>query len=65
MLIESELERMVMFDIYDHNKNNIMYHGSCNTFEEWEHMFYKDLTSRKNYVNNFWYNKLNGENHAV
>jgi hypothetical protein len=58
MLIESDLERMVMLDMYYPNKDNI-------TYEEWEHMFYKDLTSRKSYVNNFWYNKLDGENHAV
>ena len=58
MLIESDLERMVMLDMYYPNKDNI-------TYEKWEHMFYKDLTSRKSYVNNFWYNKLDGENHAV
>jgi hypothetical protein len=54
MPIWSELERMVMFDIYYHNESDI-------TYEDYEHMFYKDLTSRMIYVYNFWSGQLSSE----
>ena len=53
MPVWSELERMVMFDIYYHNQDKI-------TYEDYEHMFYKDLTCRMIYAYNFW-DKLSDE----
>ena len=59
MPVWSELERMVMFDIYYHNQDKT-------TYEDFEDMFYKDQTVRMIYAYNFWDNKLVGEdNHAV
>ena len=58
MPIWSELERMVMFDIYYHGD---YYDESDITYEDYEHMFYKDLTSRMIYVYAFWSGQLSSE----
>jgi hypothetical protein len=54
MPIWSELERMVMYDIYYHNQEKI-------TYEDFEYMFYKDLTVRMIYTHNFWNDQLSSE----
>jgi hypothetical protein len=59
MPIWSELERMVMFDTYYHNLPELIEKDI--TYEDYEHMFYKDLTSRMRYVYSFWNDRLSSE----
>ena len=64
MPIWSALERMAMFDIYYHNRDEG--HWPRVKFDDYQNSFYKDLTARTVYSRDFWNNKLTGENnHAV
>ena len=59
----SDLERMAMFDIYYHNRDEG--HWPSVKFDDYQNSFYTDLTARTVYSRDFWDNKLTGEHHAI